>query len=222
MLLRLRSAPSPSKCPTSPPPKPSTRPHSVWEPSAPPPVGRALDRLSWVHAVARRVPAGHGRRALRWRPPRRRDGDQARQERALGLWRRRTCSRRDDLEGRDVVEEEHGPDHPADRRHRALVGSRGRRREQAVLRRAGARGGEELRSKVRRVRRPAVADQAGALRAPCPGQGRRSPPRRAPDRTGSSSPARPGPAPTRTVSSGKPRRRQHEASGVVCGVRAAS
>ena len=43
-------------------------------------------------------------------------------------------------------------------------------------------------------------------------------PRRAPDRTGSSSPATPGPAPTRTVSRGRPRRRQHETSGVVSGV----
>ena len=44
---------------------------------------------------------------------------------------------------------------------------------QAVLRRPGSGGEEELRPQVRRVRRPGVARQAGALRAPCPGQGRR-------------------------------------------------
>src|SRR2546427_5886937 len=45
----------------------------------------------------------------------------------------------------DVVEEGHRPGHSADRRRRPPVGSRGRRGEQAVLRRPRPGGGEELR-----------------------------------------------------------------------------
>ena len=146
-------------------------------------LGRADDRLSRVHAVARGVPAGHRRRAHRHRPRRRRDVAEARQEVVLGLRRRRPCAGRDDLEGRDVVEEGHRPGHPADRRDRAPAGRRGRRREQAVLRRPRPGGGQELRPQVRRVRHD--ARHAGALRAPRAGQGRRRLPGRhriAPDR----------------------------------------
>jgi hypothetical protein len=42
---------------------------------------------------------------------------------------------RSDLEGRDVLEEEHRPGYLRDRRRRAAAGSRGRTREQMVLRR---------------------------------------------------------------------------------------
>ena len=51
----------------------------------------------------------------RRRPRRRRDSAQGRQEESLGLRRRRLCAGRDDLEGRDVVEERHRPGHSADR-----------------------------------------------------------------------------------------------------------
>src|SRR6266705_3173430 len=74
-----------------------------------------------------------------------------------------------------VGEEGHRSGYPAGRRHRAPAGMRGRRRDQAVLRRAGPDGGTGLRQQVRRVRRPGVAHQAGALQAPGPGQGRRGP-----------------------------------------------
>jgi hypothetical protein len=46
---------------------------------------------------------------------RRRDAAQGRQEESLGLPRRRMFPGRDDLEGRDVVEEGHRPGHSADR-----------------------------------------------------------------------------------------------------------
>jgi catechol 2,3-dioxygenase-like lactoylglutathione lyase family enzyme len=52
---------------------------------------------------------------------------------ALGLRRRRASTRRDDLDA-VVAEEGHRPGHPGDRRGRARAGSRGRGREQTVLR----------------------------------------------------------------------------------------
>ena len=73
-------------------------------------------------------------------------------KKSLGLRRCRTGPGRDDLEGRDVVEEEHRPGDAAGRRDRAPAGGRGRSREQAVLRRPRPRGGKELRPQVRRVR----------------------------------------------------------------------
>ena len=101
---------------------------------APAGLGGTDDRLPWVHPVAHGVPAGHRQRPHRRRPRRRRYAAEAGREVVLGLRRRRTSPRRDDLEGRDLGEEGHRPGHAADRRDRAPAGSRGCGREQAVLR----------------------------------------------------------------------------------------
>ncbi len=153
-------------------------------------VPRRHRRAAFVgYAVARGVPAGHGRRSDRCRPGGRGDGAEAGREVALGLRRRRTSPGRDDLEGRDVVEEEHRPGHQADRPDRAAVGSRGRRRQQALLSRPRFGGGEKLcpartsSSPPRRARSSWRSTSAG----PWP----KTPvsPLTAPDRTGSSSTA---------------------------------
>ena len=72
----------------------------------------ADDRLPRVHAVARRVPAGHRGQPRRHRPRRGRHDAEAGGEELLGLRRRRPGPGRRDLEGRDVVEEGPGPGDP--------------------------------------------------------------------------------------------------------------
>ena len=76
-------------------------------------LGGADERLPRVHAVARGVPAGDRQQPLRRRPRRRRHAAEAGHEVVVGLRRRRTGPGRDDLEGRDLVEEGHRSGHPA-------------------------------------------------------------------------------------------------------------
>ena len=160
---------------------------------------------SVVHALADGVTARDGRRADRRRARRGRHGAEAGREVAVGVRRRRAGARRDDLEGRDLQEEEHRPGHAGDRQARAAAGRGGRRREQAVLRRPRPDRGQELRPQVRRVRDGVGGRDARALRAPRAGQGRRR--RRGRERLASARHRQPTPgrSPIRTASSASPR-----------------
>jgi hypothetical protein len=86
--------------------------------------------------------------------------------------------RRDDLESRELVEEEHRSGYEKRRRDRSAPGSRRFCRKQALLRRPRLGGRKEHRPHIRRVRRPVKAHQAGSLQAPRFGQGRRGLPGR--------------------------------------------
>ena len=119
---------SPSRSPTPRRPRPSTgglrpRRHVKVRESQEP-----THRFPRVHAVARRLPAEHRRQPDPQRARGRRDDAEAGQEELLGLRRCRAGPGRDDLEGRDVVEEGHRPGHPRGRRGRAAARRRGRRR----------------------------------------------------------------------------------------------
>ena len=98
---------------------------------------------------------------------------EARQEVVLGLRRRRPSAGRDDLEGRDFIEEGHRP------RRLGRSTTRCSCWESRTLPRAnGSTSTAACRSRGALAAStssspPRVARQAGALRPPCPGQGRR-------------------------------------------------
>ena len=124
-----------------------------------------------------------------------------------------SCLHRTGRSGRSPPQEEgHRAGHPADRRHGAPAGCRRHGRHQAVLRRPGLRRGQELRKEVRRNSPPRRRTSSWRCMGARPWPRMPASPPRAPDHTGSSSAATPGPSPIRTASRGRQSRKRRARS----------